>query len=64
MILLNFSHPLTPNHLARIAELTGEVPEVIEAPTQLDHEQPFAKHMRGWSPTGGLIKRKPWVRTW
>ncbi len=43
MILLNFSHPLTHQHLARIAELTGQEPRVIEVPTQFDHERPFVE---------------------
>jgi hypothetical protein len=42
MILLNFSHPLTREHLARIAELTGYEPKVFEVPTQLDDARPFA----------------------
>jgi hypothetical protein len=43
MILLNFSHPLTPNHLAQIETLTGQpVQRVIDARTQFDHAQPFA----------------------
>ncbi len=41
MLLLNFSHPLTHQHLARITALTGEEPRVIEVPTQLDHQVPF-----------------------
>lgn len=46
MLVLNFSHPLTPDHLARIAEWTGQEPRVIEVPTQFDHEQPFAEQVR------------------
>jgi hypothetical protein len=42
VILLNFSHPLTREHLARIAELTGHEPKVFEVPTQLDDARPFA----------------------
>lgn len=45
MLLLNFSHPLTSQHLTRIAELTGQEPAVIEVPTQLDHERPFAEQV-------------------
>ena len=30
MLLLNFSHPLTPAHLAAVEELTGERLEVRE----------------------------------
>ena len=46
MLFLNFSHPLTHQHLARIAEITGQVPKVIEVPTQLDHARPFAEQVR------------------
>ena len=47
MILLNFSHPLTPKQLQRIGELTGRpVVRVMGIPTQLDHERPFAKQVR------------------
>jgi hypothetical protein len=56
MILLNLSHPLTSKHPARIAELMDEEPRMIDMPTQFDHVRPFAKQMRGWSPTGGLIE--------
>lgn len=42
MILLNLSHPLTPDQLARIAELTGQsVERIIALPAQFDHQQPF-----------------------
>ncbi len=37
MILLNFTHPLTADHLAQVAELTGQaVDRVIDAETQFD----------------------------
>ncbi|MBI5292450.1 MAG: hypothetical protein HY872_11290 [Chloroflexi bacterium] len=42
MILLNFSHPLTPDQLEQITQLTGHTIErVIALPTQFDHQQPF-----------------------
>jgi len=48
MILLNFSHPLTPQQLQRIGELSGQqVERVMDIPTQFDHEQPFAEQVRG-----------------
>lgn len=47
MILLNFSHPLTPEQLQRIGELTGQpLARVMEVPTQLDHERPFDEQVR------------------
>lgn len=43
MIILNFSHPLTAEHLAQIETLSGQsVERVVDAPAQFDHVQPFA----------------------
>ena len=43
MILLNFTHPLTADHLAQIEALTGRpITRVIDAPAQFDPNQPFA----------------------
>lgn len=43
MILLNFSHPLTPAQLAQIEAITGAAVErVIAAPAQFDTGRPFA----------------------
>lgn len=42
MLLLNFSHPLTPAQLAQLAALTGAAVErVLAAPAQFDAAQPF-----------------------
>ena len=42
MILLNFSHPLTPDQLTQVQAITGRpVERVIDLPTQFDHAQPF-----------------------
>jgi hypothetical protein len=42
MIILNFSHPLTPDHLSQVKRLAGEpISEVRDIPAQLDHQQPF-----------------------
>ncbi|MBN1935632.1 MAG: hypothetical protein JW934_13270 [Anaerolineae bacterium] len=43
MILLNFSHPLTAEHLAQIESLVGRsVAQVIDASVQIDQRRPLA----------------------
>lgn len=43
MILINFSHPLTPDQLRAIEQITGSpIERVLDAPAQFDHTQPFA----------------------
>jgi hypothetical protein len=47
MLLLNFSHPITQEQLARIRELVGrDVESVITVPTQFDHGRPFVDQVR------------------
>jgi hypothetical protein len=47
MLLLNFSHPLTDAHLARVRELAGrDVDRVIAVPTHFDHARPFDEQVR------------------
>jgi hypothetical protein len=42
MILLNFSHPLTAEHLAQLEALaSGPMARVIDVPVQFDLDQPF-----------------------
>ncbi len=42
MLLLNFSHPLTSEHLQQIEMLTGQkVERVIEVHSQIDPQQPL-----------------------
>jgi hypothetical protein len=42
MILLNFSHPLTEEHLAQVEDLTGKkVDRVIEVRSQIDQRKPL-----------------------
>ncbi len=55
MTLLNFSHPLSPAHLAAIEQLTGQAVErVIEVKTQFDPEQPFAEQAQALVESAGL----------
>jgi len=47
MILLNFSHPLTPDHLAGLSALSGQpVEQVIELPAQFDPQQAFEPQLQ------------------
>ena len=47
MLVLNFSHPLTPQQLQRVGELSEQqVERVMDIPAQFDHEQPFAGQVR------------------
>ncbi len=42
MILLNYSHPLTPAQKSQVEALTGQpVEQVIDQPVQFDPDQPF-----------------------
>ncbi|HLB48426.1 MAG TPA: CRISPR-associated protein Csx15 [Anaerolineales bacterium] len=46
MLLLNLSHPLTPDQLEAIGRLTGQpVERVIALPAQFDHQQPFGPQL-------------------
>ncbi len=55
MFLLNFSHPLTPEHLAQVQALTGQpVERVIDVPTQFDPARPFAEQVRALVDSAGL----------
>ena len=55
MILLNFSHPLTPDHLQRIEALTGKkVERVIEVHSQIDPQQPLVPQATALADQAGL----------
>jgi hypothetical protein len=46
MILLNFSHPITPAQAAQIEALTGQpITRTIDAPAQFDEQLPFAPQL-------------------
>ncbi len=43
MLILNYSHPLTPDQLAQLEALTGQpIAEVRDIPTQVDVSAPLA----------------------
>jgi len=59
MILLNFSHPLTPDHLAQIETLGGgKVERVVEMPAQFDNGQGFAEQVGVLVDSVGLTVRE------
>lgn len=59
MILLNFSHPLAAEHLARIELLAGEkVERVVELSPQFDHNRPFATQVQALVDRVGLAAQE------
>ena len=55
MILFNFSHPLLPAHLDRIAELSGDAVErVIEVDSQVDPQTPLTPQVSAMVDRCGL----------
>ncbi len=55
MILLNFSHPLTPDQLTQVETLTGQpVERVIDAPAQFDATAPFGPQAAALADACGL----------
>ena len=55
MIVLNFSHPLTPEQVTQIEAMTGQpVDRVIEIPTHLDTEAPFGPQVVQLADACGL----------
>jgi len=63
VILLNYSHPLTPDHLAQLEALTSApVTEVRNIPAQLDLDVPFAEHAPALADAAGLTSEQ-WQTT-
>lgn len=54
MILLNFAHPLTTEHLSVIAELGDGAITVRDIPVQFDLREPFAPQVRALVEACGL----------
>ncbi len=55
MILLNFSHPLTPDQLAQVETLAGrKIERVVEVPSQIDTQQPLAPQIVAMADAAGL----------
>ena len=55
MLILNFTHPLTPDQLAQVEALTGEtVTETRHLPTHFDAEVPFGPQVTALVDRAGL----------
>ncbi len=55
MIVLNFSHPITPAQIAQLEALTGQrVKRVIEQMPQFDHARSFGEQARALADAVGL----------
>jgi hypothetical protein len=59
MILLNFAHPLTQEHIAQVEALIGQkVDRVIEIPTQIDPQQPLVPQVVALADACGLSSKE------
>lgn len=59
MIVLNFSHPLTAEHLRQIEEMTHQqVERVIEIPTWVDPQQSLVPQVVALADAAGLSARE------
>jgi hypothetical protein len=55
MILLNFSHPLNPDHLQQVETLSGQrVERVVEVHSQIDPQQPVVPQVTALADECGL----------
>lgn len=54
VLLLNYSHPLTPAQLAQLAERIGEAPEVRDLAAHADRSLPIAEVARDLADAAGL----------
>ena len=60
MILLNFAHPLTPDHLQQVESLTGqEVEQVIEIDSHIDPQGDLLPQVVAMADEAGL-SRSEW----
>jgi hypothetical protein len=54
VLLLNYSHPFTPDQQRVLAELLGEPPEVRAIPTNVDRARPLAEMALELADAAGL----------
>lgn len=63
MLLLNYSHPLTPAQLAQLETLTGQpLARIISLPSQIDPQQPLAPQIVQLAEAAGLTPEE-WQTT-
>ncbi|NUM45123.1 MAG: hypothetical protein HUU38_10475 [Anaerolineales bacterium] len=63
MLVLNFSHPLTPSQRTQLEEITGDkITEICDIPAHFDHAQPFAEQIRALIDSIALTP-KQWQTT-
>jgi hypothetical protein len=56
MLLLNFSHPLTPTQRRQIEALTGrEIARLVEIMPRFDEQQPFGPQVQIEAPAANSI---------
>ena len=59
MILLNFTHPIPDGQLRRIEALIGQpIDRLVEIPTHLDPDRPFAGQAAELAAAAGLTPRE------
>jgi len=55
MVIINFSHPLTKEHLSELEALTGQgIERVIVVDSQIDTQKPLAPQVRHMVDAAGL----------
>jgi len=54
MLLLNYSHPITPSQLAQITEMIGVEPAIRAVPVQIDQSQCMADQIAALADASGL----------
>lgn len=59
MVLLNFSHPFTPEQLRQLEELAGrKVDRVVEIDAQIDPQQPIVPQITAMADRAGLTPQE------
>jgi hypothetical protein len=55
MLLLNYSHPLTPPQRTQLEALLGQALDARDLMAQLDHARPFAEQAAALADAAGLL---------